>query len=289
MDCMNPYLDYVEGFARLLQHGRSLPLGQARSEPLPPPQAGAPVCLVFSPHPDDEAIPAALPWRLRQEDGWRVVNVAVTLGSNVHRRAARWVELQACCNFLSFDLLSASGESERGLERVTPDMRDREPAYWADCMAHVGRLLQSIRPQLIVCPHADDGHPAHCGTHALVLDALRMVAGGLSPHVALAEYWNTQSAPGLMVELGVPDVARLVGALSLHVGEVARNPYHLSLPAWFADSVRRGAERVGAAGSAAPDCAFAALYGWKRWQTGQLMDLPARTLPVTQRASVLFA
>ena len=289
MDTLNPYLAYVEGFARLLQQGRGLPLGQARSGSLPPPLAGAPVCLVFSPHPDDEAITAGLPWRLRHEAGWRVVNVAVTLGSNVQRRVARWRELQDCCNFLSFELLSASGECDSGLERITPHTREREPAYWSDCVARIGRLLQSNRPQLIVCPHADDGHPAHCGTHALVLDALRTVGGGLSPHVALAEYWNTQSAPGLMVELGVPDVAQLVGALSLHEGEVARNPYHLSLPAWFIDSLRRGTERVGAAGSAAPHCAFATLYGWKRWQSNQLIDLPARTLPVTQRASVLFA
>ena len=285
----NPYLAYAEDFARLLQEGRNLPLGQARSGPLPPPLAGAPVCLVFSPHPDDEAITAALPWRLRREDGWRVINVAVTLGSKVQRRTARWGELQECCNFLSFELVSASAESEHGMERITPDTREREPAHWSRCVARIGQLLQTFQPQLIVCPHADDGHPAHCGTHALVLDALRLGASGMSPHVALAEYWNTQSAPGLMVELGVAEVAQLVGALSLHVGEVARNPYHLTLPAWFADGLRRGAERVGAAGAAAPDGAFAALYGWKRWQDKQLVDLPARVLPLRQQASSLFS
>ena len=37
-----------------------------------PPQADAPVCLVFSPHPDDEALVGGLPLRLRAA-GWRVV------------------------------------------------------------------------------------------------------------------------------------------------------------------------------------------------------------------------
>ena len=54
-----------------------------------------------------------------------------------------------------------------------------------------------------------------------------------------------------MVESSAADVADLMAALSLHVGEVARNPYHLRLPAWMIDNVRRGAELVGGQGGAA--------------------------------------
>src|SRR5687768_13484745 len=93
----NPYLDYVEGFARLLREGRELPLGPSAAgvQPVAGPQA--PVALLFSPHPDDEVITGGLPLRLQREAGWRIVNVAVTQGSAPERRDARWRELQDCC------------------------------------------------------------------------------------------------------------------------------------------------------------------------------------------------
>jgi hypothetical protein len=50
---------------------------------------------------------------------------------------------------------------------------------------------------------------------------------------------------------------------------VKRNPYHLSLPAWMIDNVRRGGELVGGQGGAAPDFAFATLYRLRRWRNGQ--------------------
>jgi hypothetical protein len=73
-----------------------------------------------------------------------------------------------------------------------------------------------------------------------------------------------------MVESSAADVADLVAALSLHVGEVARNAYHLRLPAWMMDNVRRGAELVGGQGGAAPRFAFATLYRLSRWANGRL-------------------
>ena len=62
---------------------------------------------------------------------------------------------------------------------------------------------------------------------------------------------------------------------AFHVGEVQRNPYHLSLPAWMMDNVRRGAELVGGQGEAAPDFRFAALYRLSKWSHGTL----ARNFP----------
>ena len=45
--------------------------------------------------------------------------------------------------------------------------------------------------------------------------------------------WNladTRSSPNLMAESSVDDLATMMTALSFHVGEVQRNPYHLTLP-----------------------------------------------------------
>jgi len=250
--------------------------------------ADAPVCLLLSPHPDDEVITGGLPLRLRRQDGWRVVNAAVTLGSNPARRAARWAELTDCCKRLGFDLLSASGEQVNGLERISPHTAKREPGHWAQAVQCVADLLLQLRPQLVVCPHDNDGHVAHLGTHHLVMDALRQVGCEVRPHLLLTEYWNTQPHPGLMVQLSAQDVADLVAALSLHAGEVSRNPYHLTLPAGCIDAVRRGVERVGAPGAGAPGFTFATLYGWQRWNGSGAEVQDPQVLPLDASPGRLF-
>lgn len=73
-----------------------------------------------------------------------------------------------------------------------------------------------------------------------------------------------------MVEYSAEDVADLMTATSFHVGEVKRNPYHVLIPAWMMDNVRRGAELVGGQGGAAPQFVFAQLYRLRRWQNGKL-------------------
>lgn len=282
------FAGFVAGFEQLLAQGRTLEATQAEPARLPPLPVDAPVCLVFSPHPDDEAIAGGLPLRLRREGPWRVVNVAVTLGSNRARRTARWAELRSCCDLLGFDLVSASGEPQLGMEHIDRSSAHADPQHWADCVARIARLLAQEQPRVVVCPHALDGHPVHVGTHALVMDALPLARLGRPVHLLFSEYWNTQLEPGLMVELGGREVTDLVGALSQHVGEMARNPYHLGLPAWFIDSVRRGAERVGAPGSAAPQYRFATLYGWQCWEHGALTAMPPRSLPLTVSAAQPF-
>jgi len=284
----NAYLPYVQAFEQLLEQGRSLVPGVLATPALPHVAAGAPVCLLFSPHPDDEAITGGLPWRLRREDGWRVINVAVTLGSQQTRRAARWAELSACCAYLGFDLLSASGEPVQGLERIVPMTAQAEPAHWRAAVRRVADLMVLHQPRIVVCPHANDGHATHTGTHRLVMDALRLAGDAVRPHVLLTEYWNTQPDPGLMVELSTADMAELVAALSLHAGEVARNPYHLTLPASCIDAVRRGSERVGVPGAAIPGFCFATLYGWQRWTGVQSEPVVARFLPRTVAPGAFF-
>ena len=78
------------------------------------------------------------------------------------------------------------------------------------------------------------------------------------------------ASPNLMVESTPDDVAEMMTALSFHVGEVERNPYHLLLPAWMQDNVRRGGELVGGQGGAAPDFSFCTLYRLREWRDGAL-------------------
>ena len=84
--------------------------------------------------------------------------------------------------------------------------------------------------------------------------------------------------PNVMVEGDAATVADLVAATALHTGEVERNPYHLHLPAWMQDNVRRGTERIGGQGSAAPDFDFATLYRIRSWEGGDLVPCLPRGL-----------
>ena len=74
-----------------------------------------------------------------------------------------------------------------------------------------------------------------------------------------------------MVEISPRDVADMIAALSFHVGEVKRNPYHVRLPAWMQDNVRRGSEVVGGQGGTPPSFEFATLYRLCRWD-GQTLQ-----------------
>ena len=69
-----------------------------------------------------------------------------------------------------------------------------------------------------------------------------------------------------------------------------RNPYHLSLPAWMVDNVRRGGELVGGQGGAAPDFTFATLYRLRRWRGGQLESVltGGRAVAQSENVAALF-
>ncbi|CAN5168144.1 hypothetical protein BH11PSE10_BH11PSE10_12500 [soil metagenome] len=265
------WLAWVSRFAELLQ-------APVKSKPTPAPLLTPQAtghCMIFAPHPDDECIVGALPLRLRQEAGWQITNVAVTLGSNPARRQARWAELESACAVLGFANVRLA---EDGFEEVRTTTAAERPALWRQQVQTVAALLAAQRPALILLPHAGDGIATHMGTHRLVLDAV--TAAGISTVLAETEFWATMAEPNCLVETGPADTARLVQALSRHVGEVARNPYHLRLPAFLADSVRRGGELLTGAGSMPPNYAFATLYRLTRWKNGRAIDdLPKRLCP----------
>ncbi len=268
----NPYQVLVEGFARLLSEGEALrPAGLIPAKRLPA-AADVPLALIFAPHPDDEVIIGGLPLRLLREQKLNVISVAVTLGSRPERQAERRQELKNCCDYIGFGLVAPGA---RGLEGINPVAREQQPQRWSAAVEAISAILAAHRPSIVFMPHAEDWNKTHIGTHYLVLDALGRCPG-MACRVVETEFWGAMDAPNLMVESSAADVADLVAALSLHVGEVARNAYHLRLPAWMMDNVRRGAELVGGQGSAAPRFAFATLYRLRRWADGQLHEVLER-------------
>jgi len=133
-------------------------------------------------------------------------------------------------------------------------------------------ILQQEGSKIIFVPHSKDWNSRHIQTNQLVMDALAEMPNDFSCAVIETEFWQPMEDSNLMVEADAETLADLVAALSLHVGEVARNPYHLSLPAWMMDNVRRGGEVVGGQGGAVPDFLFATLYRLSRWENGALFQ-----------------
>lgn len=276
---MNPYEGFIQEFAQLIGRAKASPLGGFAPPPSPPANSAAPRVLIFSPHPDDEVIIGGLALRLRRELGWHAINVAVTQGSNRARQEERWQELAACCRHVGFDLLpTAPG----GLEGINLKDRTGQPEQWRDSVTCIAKILTAHRPRAILFPHDDDWNVTHIGTHHLLADALALCPREFSCLTVETEFWGDMRSPNLMIESSQRDVTDLVTALSFHVGEVRRNPYHLRLPAWMMDNVRRGGELVGGQGAAAPDYLFATLYRLRRWQDGFFAPVLPRGLFLSQ-------
>ena len=284
---MTPYHKLVSDYARLLKKGRSLPLGTFPPAARPKLAPDAPKALFFAPHPDDECIVGGLAVRLFRQAGLNLIDVAVTLGSNKERQAGRLRELQNACNFLGFGLETTA---PNGLEKINPKTREQDPARWSAAVSVIRGLIEKHQPKIVLCPHDRDWNSTHIGTHFLVLDALQQMPAALECYLVETEFWGAMTDPNLMVEISAEDLADMIAGTTFHVGEVNRNPYHLSLPAWMMDNVRRGAEIVGGQGGVAPDYTFAALYRLRKWSRGQAVKFydGGKQVPCAMNVGELF-
>jgi LmbE family N-acetylglucosaminyl deacetylase len=266
----DPYLACLSAFAKCAK--RDLPVPELRKDSIPsnhepPRRSEAPCALLLTPHPDDECLTGALPLRLRQEAGWQVVNVAITLGSKAERRQERWDELGRACRLLEFDVMQAVPE---GFATVRGEVRETQPKIWEKMAQRVAEIVNRYKPQAVFLPHRHDGHMTHTGTHLLAMDALAHMSKDFACHLVQTEYWQQQPTPNCMIGMEERTAARLLKALCCHAGEVARNPYHKLFPAFLLDNVRRGSERVGGQGAKGDSFDFAMLYRHDRWENGQI-------------------
>ena len=282
---MHPYRKFVEDYERLYRDGKKFTLGGFPKTRNPQIPSDAPKVLIFSPHPDDECIIGALPLRLFRQSKMRVINVAVTQGSKKERQSGRLEELKRACDFMGFDLLQTA---PNGLERVNAKTREQDPAFWEQSVNAIAGILERTQPKIIFFPHEHDWNSSHVGTHLLVTDALKTLP--LNCYTVETEYWGQNNQPNLMVQSTAEEVADMVAGTSFHVGEVTRNPFHLFLPAWMQENVRRGSELVGGQGEAAPDWTFATLYRLRQWKNGAFAESldKSRLLSNSENPTELF-
>ena len=284
---MTPYHKLVSDYARLLKEGRSFPLGTFKSAPRPEIPANAPKALFFAPHPDDECIVGGMAVRLMRQAHMKLINVAVTLGSKKERQQERLRELQDACNYIGFGLETTA---PNGLEKINPKVREQDPKHWAVCGKIIKGLIEKHQPKVVLCPHDRDWNSTHIGTHYLVMDALKQMPASYECYVVETEFWGAMTDPNLMLEISEEDLADMITATTFHVEEVKRNPYHLLLPPWMMDNVRRGGEVVGGQGGAAPDYTFAVLYRLRKWSKGQVTKVfeGGKQVPLSMNVGELF-
>ena len=282
----NPYFSYAESFQKLTESGKELPFGNIKPAKKSVLKKDAPIAIIMSPHPDDECIVGALPIRLMREAGFRIVNCAVTLGSKKERREERLTELKSACEWIGFELeVFNAGD----LKSVTLESRKDQIKPWQSFAEAVKEKFMDWKPKALFFPNSNDWNKTHLGVHMLTLDALKKT-NDFFPFLIETEYWGQMLEPNLLVESKTEEVADLMAALSHHKGDLKRNPFHLRMPSWMQDNVRRGAEVIGGQGENAPNFDFATLYRVNRWAKGKI--IPAweggRMLPCSDNSHKAF-
>ncbi len=253
------WLGLVEAFARLHEPFLS-PDSQGKEAAQTVAAAQEKRILVCSPHPDDESLTSGLALRLQHESGAQVTNLALTLGSNAKRRAARHGEMLNACRVLGYETMLS--QSPHGLSNLHDKRRGQEPKQWLKMVDTVLQHLLAVEPDLVIFPHCLDGHPTHIGAHFLMLASLQRYTQetGRSLLTVETEYWQPMAQANLLLGLSEKNVARLVTALSQHQGEMSRNPYHVRQLSRLSDNVRRGSEVIGPRGGAAGQFLFGEIY-----------------------------
>lgn len=229
--------------------------------------------LLASTHPDDGPLTGGIALRAALE-GWKVVNLALTLGSKERRREARLKEDRASCAFLGWEHRQVR---EGGLNPLNRKTAGEEA--WRAMVRETADKLREIKPDAIIMPHLLDGNRTHQGASHLMHDALNVLGTDLRCTVLETGFWGQIPKPNLMVELSREDVAELVTAVYLHTGEIERNPYHGSLPSTLIHQVRLYGEAIGGAGCEPPQFKLAEAYQMSGFVSGILVPMLPSSQP----------
>jgi LmbE family N-acetylglucosaminyl deacetylase len=196
-------------------------------------QSMSPTALVVSPHPDDELIPAGGTLMILKDAGWRIVNLACSLGRPEQHERRRG-ELERACAAAGFEL-----------DLLSPPVglsRDDDLAAAGERLTELvcGRLA-AVQPALVLAPGPTDGHHSHEVVARAVARAV--TARGVRQPVWWWELWGHLRTATLLVR--IDDVLeRVCAALAEHGSEVARNDFVRLVRSRAATASILGPERV---------------------------------------------
>lgn len=172
--------------------------------------------LHLAPHPDDELTGAPATLMALRDAGYRIVNVACSLG-RPEQRSRREVELREACKRAGFELLIP----ERPAAISKGD--DHALAY-RQILALTRATIDDLEPALVVSPSPHDRHDGHELVARAARDALSERAG----HGARWWMWGLWASlpfPTIGTAFGRPRLEEILAALEAHAGELARNDY----------------------------------------------------------------
>ncbi len=201
--------------------------------------------------------------------GWRVVNVACSLG-RPHQRSRRTAEVREACRRAGFDL-----------EVIHPPVAlsrgDNLRAAHARLVAAIADLLARNSADVVVAPSPHDRHPGHEVVGRAARDAL---ARSGMPVLWMWGLWGELPLPTLFFGFGESELQAAEHVLSAHAEEVARNDYLALLRARAVTSRVLGAERVFGFGAAARGAPYAELlteaaFADGEWWAGAPRELHA--------------
>ncbi len=236
---LSDYSAYLHSWTDLvLNHGGKNPILPSMVKPEGLPQS--PKILILAPHPDDECLMAGYALRAKEDWGSEVYVLPYSYGSRIERRLPRCKEMQAAVEVLGFHWLDSRSNSQ--MERLS--------------MSEFVQACRSIEPDIIISPHPDDHHPVHVEAAKMVRDFRVAMTAVFNKDASRkkeitwvqTEYWKQNAEPNFFLPLSKDHVIRMGQALQKHEGEISRNPYHLSLPAWLMDQSRRAPEVLGGFG-----------------------------------------
>jgi len=202
-----------------------------------------PIAVHVAPHPDDESIGAPCTLLSLRDAGWRVVNVAVSLGK-FEQRERRRLELDEACRRAGFELLVMDPPANISRDSTLDD-RDQLIEQLAEVFAQLG-------PIIVIGPSPTDGHHGHEITGSALVEAVHQQPRTI--HIWQWGLWADLADPNIFVPVSQQHLDLAKHAVSAHAGEVARNNYVDLVEARARVAAILGVERVlewGRAGDAA--------------------------------------
>lgn len=218
-----------------------------------------------SPHPDDEILGAGATLLGLRDAGYRVLNLACSLGRPPDRTRRRAELVQAC--------------RIAGLELVIPE--SLPPIGSGDDLARaqtalstaIADLLEQSGAQLIVGPSPHDGHHGHEVVGRAIRDAVQARDEPLE--VMFWGLWSELPIPNVLVGFGEARLRELQRALAAHAGELARSRLDRLLESRATANAVLGAERVfgfGVAGAEYDYAELLTLVGWRSARGWRLLS-----------------
>jgi LmbE family N-acetylglucosaminyl deacetylase len=184
--------------------------------------APGPTALLLSPHPDDELLGCPAHLFALRDAGWRIVNLALSLGRDRAAHPRRRRELELACQRAGFELVLADPG-----DFVMPDSRaqsgERPSGDGLELAGErVLELARRLDSRLLVAPSPHDDHPAHEWTGRLALSAARR---GAARRLWLWGLWADVGLPNSLCTFDARRLAEIEHALGAHSGELDRNDY----------------------------------------------------------------